>query len=275
VAENLLFYGDNLGVLRESIKDETVDLVYLDPPFNSERNYNVLFKEHGTESEAQIRAFDDYWHWDIKAEQTYAELIHPDAEKNGIPWRLTTLMESMRQFLGQNDMMAYLVMMAIRLSELRRVLKSSGSIYLHCDPTASHYLKLILDAIFGFDRFVSEIVWRRTNVHSDAKRWSPVSDTIFFYTKSDQFTWNPIHSPHSPEYLASKYRFKDPDGRVYALDNMTSPNPRPNMTYEWLGYPPPPFGWRYSRETMAILDEERRIWYPDSKGKAPTAQAVS
>ncbi len=267
--ENLLFYGDNLGVLRESVKDETVDLVYLDPPFNSERNYNVLFKEHGTESEAQIRAFDDYWHWDVKAEQTYAELIHPDAERNGIPWRLTTLMESMRQFLGQNDMMAYLVMMAIRLSELRRVLKPTGSLYLHCDPTASHYLKLILDAVFGFDRFVSEIVWRRTNVHSDAKRWSPVSDTIFFYTKSDKFTWNPIHAPHSPEYLASKYRFTDPDGRVYSLDNMTSPNPRPNMTYEWRGYPPPPFGWRYSRETMARLDEEGRIWYPDSKDKRP------
>ncbi len=269
MAGNLLFYGDNLSVLRENVSSESIDLVYLDPPFNSERDYNVLFKEHGTESEAQIRAFEDYWHWDITAERTYAELTNTDAEKRGIPGRLVTLMESMRQFLGQSDMMAYLVMMAIRLAELRRVLKPTGSLYLHCDPTASHYLKLVLDSVFGFERFVSEIIWRRTNVHSDARRWSPVSDTIFFYTKSNQFTWNPIHNPHSPEYVASKYRYTDTDGRRYMLDNMTSPNPRPNMTYEWRGFPPPPYGWRYSRETMARLDEEGRIWYPESKDKRP------
>ncbi len=269
VEPNLLFYGDNLQVLRESIAAESVDLIYLDPPFNSNRDYNVLFKEHGVESEAQIRAFEDYWYWDRTAEKTYRELTDPMAESRGVPAKLVSLIESLRAFLGQNDMMAYLVMMSIRLVELRRVLRPTGSLYLHCDPTASHYLKLVLDAVFGFDRFVSEIVWKRTNVHSDAKRWSPVSDTIFFYSKTAEFVWNPIHLPHSAEYVESKYRYAEPDGRKYRLDNMTSPNPRPNMTYEWKGFPPPAYGWRYSRETMEKLDLEGRIWYPDSKSKRP------
>jgi site-specific DNA-methyltransferase (adenine-specific) len=267
---NTLFYGDNLDVLREHIKSESVDLVYLDPPFNSNRNYNVLFAESdASDSDAQIHAFQDTWHWDQTAEGAFRELTGPEAEDHHVPARLVTLMEALRSFLGQNDMMAYLVMMAVRLVELRRVLKPTGSLYLHCDPTASHYLKLVLDGIFGPERFISEITWQRTTSHGDAKRWSPVSDTILFYSKSEDFTWNPVHVPHSEEYVASKYRHDDGDGRLYRLDNMTSPNPRPNMMYEWKGHEPPEMGWRYSRETMQKHDDDGRIWYPDSKDKRP------
>jgi len=166
-------------------------------------------------------------------------------------------------------MLAYLSMMAPRLAELWRVLKVTGSIYLHCDPTASHYLKLLMDAVFGPEHFRGEITWKRTNTHSDAKRWSPIADTLLYYSRGNDPVWNPLYEPHSEEYLESKYRFSDPDGRRYRLDNMTSPKSRPNMMYEWKGHGSPPLGWRYSEATMAKLDAEGRIWYPDSKAKRP------
>lgn len=262
--KNTLYYGDNLDILREYILPASVDLVYLDPPFNSSRNYNVLFREEsGKESEAQVAAFEDTWHWNEKAEQTYHALVTEGDE------RTANMIGALRQFIGANQMMAYLVMMAARLVELHRVLKPAGSLYLHCDQTASHYLKIILDSIFGGENFRNEIIWQRTNVHSDSKTWSNVSDTIFFYTKSRSFTWNAIYLPHSDEHLESKYKNTDPDGRPYTLDNMTSPNPRPNMMYEWKGHASPPNGWRYSKETMAKLDAEGRVWYPSDKAKRP------
>ena len=261
---NTLYYGDNLAILREHIDDASVDLIYLDPPFNSARSYNVLFKhESGDAAEAQLKAFDDTWHWGQEAEHTFHELV-----TQGSP-PIANMIGAMRQFIGDNQMMAYLVMMAARLVELHRVLKPTGSLYLHCDPTASHYLKVILDTIWGAQNYRNEIVWQRTNVHSDSKTWSHVSDVIFFYSKSAQFTWNPVYTPHTDEYLGTKYRYRDADGRTYRLDNMTSPNPRPNMMYEWKGFPFPPNGWRYSKETMARLDAEGRIWYPDSTSKRP------
>lgn len=266
---NTLFYGDNLPILREYIPSESIDLVYLDPPFNSSRTYNVLFRqEGGRESEAQIAAFDDTWHWNEAAEDTYQELV-----REGPP-HVAEMLSALRGFIaggktGGNQMMAYLVMMAARLVELHRVLKPTGSLYLHCDPTASHYLKLILDTVFGPQHFRNEIVWQRTNVHSDSKTWSQVSDIIFFYTRSAAFTWNPPYAPHSERHLQTKYANVDENGRRYMLDNMTSPNPRPNMMYEWKGHTSPANGWRYSRETMARLDAEGRIWYPDDKSKRP------
>ena len=260
---NQLFCGDNLDVLRQHIKDDSVDPVYLDPPFNSHQDYNVLCAEQdGSRSAAQIKAFEDTWRWDQVAAEAYHRLV----ETGG---RVSQAMQAFRVFLGESDMLAYLAMMAPRLVELRRVLKPTGSIYLHCDPTASHYLKLLLDAVFGPERFINEIIWKRMNVHSDAKRWSPVVDILLFYAKSDAFTWNPIYMPHDPDYVEDKYRFQEPDGRRYMLDNMTSPKPRPNMMYEWKGHKSPPLGWRYSKETMAKLDAEGRIWYPDSKQKRP------
>src|SRR5260370_24148220 len=162
ITENTLFYGDNLLILREHIPSESVDLIYLDPPFNSSRNYNVLFKdEHGTESEAQITAFEDTWHWNLAAEAAYSELL------TEAPDHIAKMIESLRGFIGDNQMMAYLVMMAARLVELHRVLKPTGSIYLHCDPTASHYLKIILDTIFGVKRFRNELIWKRTSSHGN------------------------------------------------------------------------------------------------------------
>ncbi len=254
---NKLYYGDNLGVLRENIADESVDLVYLDPPFNSNASYNVLFKSPGgAQSQAQIEAFDDTWHWNDSAERAFDDVLsggHSDA---------AIMLKAMRSALGENDMMAYLAMMAVRLIELHRVLKPTGSLYLHCDPTASHYLKILLDAILGADHFRNEIIWKRTTTHSDSKTWSRVADTLLFYTKGRLFTWNTPRDPHSEEYVSDKYRFQDGDGRLYMLDNMTSPNPRPNMTYDWKGFPSPPKGWRYSKETMSKLDAAGRIWYP-------------
>ncbi|MGH7812992.1 MAG: DNA methyltransferase [Candidatus Binataceae bacterium] len=262
MAGNLLFYGDNLSVLRENIASESIDLVYLDPPFNSERDYNVLFKEHGTESEAQIRAFEDYWHWDVKAEQTYAELTKPGVEERGIPGRLVTLMESMRQFLGQSDMMAYLVMMAIRLAELRRVLKPAGSLYLHCDPTASHYLKLILDAVFGPTNFKNEIIWRRSHPKGQAfTRFARNHDVILAVTKeASHATWNPPYVPHDPDTVMEQYKLKDKDGRPYQLTSLLNPNPdRPNLTYEFLGVTKV---WRWTKERMMHEYEEGHIVVP-------------
>jgi len=263
MADNTLYYGDNLDILRRYVKDESVDLVYLDPPFNSNANYNVLFAEKdGSRSAAQIKAFGDTWEWSLDAEQAYREVV----ERGGRP---SQAMQAFRTLLGENDMLAYLAMMAPRLIELHRVLKPTGSLYLHCDPTASHYLKILMDAIFGPKNFRSEIVWKRTTTHSDSKRWADVNDILLFFIKSDTFVWNPQYHPYNQEYLASKYRFVEADGRRYRLDNMTSPNPRPNMMYEWKGHVSPTNGWRYSRETMARLDAEGRVWYPNDKAKRP------
>ncbi len=188
---NALYYGDNLHVLREHIKDESVDLVYLDPPLNSNANYDVLFKAPGGEhSQAQIEAFEDTWHWNDVAELAFDEVM-----KSGNSNAADMLM-AVRKFLGENDMMAYLAMMAVRLIELHRVLKKTGSLYLHCDPTASHYLKILLDAIFGKEMFRSEIIWRRTGSHSSSKRYGPIHDVILFYARSEQFKWKKVVRPY-------------------------------------------------------------------------------
>lgn len=169
---NHLYYGDNLDILRQYIKGETIDLVYLDPPFKSNQDYNVLFAEQdGTRAAAQIKAFEDTWRWDQAAATAYQEMV----ETGG---RVSQAMQAFHTFLGENDMLAYLSMMAPRLVELHRVLKPTGSLYLHCDPAASHYLKLLLDAAFGPENFLAEITWKRTGTHSDAKRWSPVADNL-------------------------------------------------------------------------------------------------
>lgn len=160
-------------------------------------------------------------------------------------------------------------MMRDRLDQIKGLLAADGAIYVRCDSSESHYLKAVMDEVFGRANFRTEIIWKRTTAHSDAKSWSQVPDSIFFYTMSSSFVWNPPYLEHGEEYVASKYRHVDADGRRYRLDNLTSPNPRPNMTYEWKGFAPPAFGWRYSEETMAKLDAEGRIWYPSDKSKRP------
>src|ERR1035437_10271285 len=179
-----LYYGDNLDILRRYLKDETVDLVYLDPPFNSAQNYNAFFHEKdGTDAASQIQAFEDTWRWNQESQKVYEGLILQ-------PGKVSEVMQAFHTFLGTNDMMAYLAMMAPRLVELRRVLKATGSLYLHCDPTASAYLKLLLDAVFGKDSFLSEIVWKRTSAHSSAKRFGPVHDIILLYANGPEYVWN-------------------------------------------------------------------------------------
>jgi DNA modification methylase len=258
-----LYFGDNLFVLRDEIKSESIDLVYLDPPFNSKRDYNLLFKTpKGHDSDAQIAAFDDSWHWGEQAEREFAELLHQENTD------VAEMIQSLRRFLNESDMMAYLVMMANRLVELHRVLKSTGSLYLHCDPTASHYLKIVLDAIFGLQNFRNEIIWKRQSAHSDAKtKFSDVADIILFYAKSKETKFIPQYAEYDPDYVQKFYRFDDKDNRgLYQLADMASPNPRPNMMYEWMGFPFPAKGWRYQRETMQKLHDEGRVWYPRKSG---------
>jgi len=181
---NTLYYGDNLDVLRQHVKGESVDLVYLDPPFNSQQNYNVLFAEHGTRAAAQIKAFEDTWQWDESAARTYAETVERDGG-------VSQALQAFRTFLGESDMLAYLAMMAPRLLELRRVMKPKASIYLHCDPTASHYLKMLMDAVFAPENFRNEIVWKRHNARSTEGRWARIHDVILLYTKTSTFFFQP------------------------------------------------------------------------------------
>jgi site-specific DNA-methyltransferase (adenine-specific) len=281
ITENTLCYGDNLQVLREHVASESVDLVYLDPPFNSNRNYNVLFKdEKGIDSESQITAFDDSWHWNDAAEATYHALVM-DA-----PERIGSMIGAMRKFIGSNQMMAYLVMMSVRLVELHRVLKPTGSLYLHCDPTASHYLKIILDTIFDPHNFCNHITWQRSDTHNDAKRQFPaVSDHLLFYRKSDKQVFNKQHSGYPEKTLKEWYQYVElPDGttrrmtkeenetqtiplgsRRFNVADMTSPNPRPNLMYNYKGYPYPANGWRCSQELMAELDSKGLLLFPTSQ----------
>jgi adenine specific DNA methylase Mod len=219
---NKLYYGDNLFIMREFISDECVDLIYLDPPFNSKATYNVLFQEKdGSSSPAQITAFEDTWHWDMSAESAYEELV-----KDG-PAKLSDLVQALRSFLGTNDMMAYLTMMAVRLVEMRRVLKDTGSIYLHCDPTASHYLKLVMDAVFGFENFRNEIIWRNTNANNNAKRYGTIHQTILFYVKTKVAEFYPEAKklPYTLEYIEKFFKDRDERG-MYQADNLTGPGIR-------------------------------------------------
>ena len=253
-----LYFGDNLTILRQHLPAESVDLVYLDPPFNSKRGYNLFFKAPtGQISDAQITAFDDTWQWGEQAEREFLDLLRqPNTD-------VAELIDSFRRFLKENDMMAYLTMMASRLLELHRVLKPTGSLYLHCDPTASHYLKILLDAVFGKTNYRTEISWKRSAAHSDGKQgrkqYGNIRDILFFYTKSDEWTWNQQYTPYNEEYVRKMYRYVEPEtGRVYRLDNLTGPGgaSKGNPSYEVMGVTR---HWRYSQENMAKLIEEGRI----------------
>jgi DNA modification methylase len=271
VETNALYFGDNLKVLSERHQDggykfpsESVDLVYLDPPFNSNRNYNLIFKESsGTESEAQIKAFEDTWHWDSVARDTLAWITVDAVNEGRIPDRVARLMDALVRGIGHNDMSAYLVMMAPRLVELQRVLKPTGSLYLHCDPTASHHLKVVLDAIFGPQHFVNEISWKRSDAHNDygqgAKHLGRIHDVILFYRKSDKATFNPLYTPLPQTTIDKWYRHVEPEtGRRYNLADITGPGgaSKGNPHYEFLGVTR---YWRYSQERMQKMYDEGRI----------------
>lgn len=276
-----LYFGDNLDILRAEIKDESIDLVYLDPPFNSKRDYNLLFKTpKGHNSDAQISAFDDTWHWGEQAEREFSELLRqPNTD-------VAEMIQSLRRFLKESDMMAYLVMMANRLVELHRVLKPSGSLYLHCDPTASHYLKIVLDAIFGAENFKNEIAWKRSDAHNDAKnQYGMISDRILFYGKSKATFFVRQHGGFQEQTLKDWYQYlefsdgtirrmtkieretqKIPAGaRRFNTSDLRSPNPRPNLMYEYKGYKPHKNGWAVSYEKMVELDSKGLLFFPSNQ----------
>jgi site-specific DNA-methyltransferase (adenine-specific) len=247
---NALFYGDNLEILRTRIDNESVDLIYLDPPFSSNRSYNVLFKsKSGAEAQAQIEAFDDTWTWSQQAEDQYLGLI-----QGGAPTKVADAIEAMRRLLGDNDVLAYLVMMTARLQELHRVLKPTGSLFLHCDPTASHYLKAVLDAIFGPVNFRNEIIWQRVAAKGGQMGRLPANhDVILSYAKSSSATWNEIRLQYDPDALdaktLAKYSMIDENGRRYRLGPLLHPEQgrRPNLEYELMGVRRT---WRWSKERM-------------------------
>jgi len=220
---NQLILGDNFEVLKK-IGTETVDMIYLDPPFFSNRNYEVIWGDEG-----EIRSFQDRW-------------------SGGIDHYIAWLKE--------------------RVEQMHRILKPTGSIFLHCDWHANSYIRVdILDKIFGQNNFRGEIIWQRTNSHNDAKyKLAVLKDTIWYYSKSEKCTYNPIYTELTDEYISNFYKHDDGDGKgLYRLDNMASPNPRPNMMYEWKGFSYPVKGWRYEKQTMQKLDDENRIYYPKDK----------
>jgi hypothetical protein len=242
-----------------------VDLIYLDPPFNSQQQYNVLFREPtGQGSTAQIRAFTDTWHWDTSAEQTYQEII------TNAPLKVSKAIEALRSFIGSNDVMAYLVMMTLRLVELHRALKPTGSLYLHCDPTASHYLKVILDTIFGPTRFRNEVVWKRTSAHSDigqgARHFGRIHDIVLRYSRGNTPTWNPQHRGYDTEYVETFYRRVEPGtGRRFQAVDLTARKPGGDTLYEWRGVRPYKGRyWAYSKENMEEFERQGRLYYTKS-----------
>jgi len=264
--ENTLYYGDNLDILKRYIPDESIDLVYLDPPFKSNQNYNVLFKEkNGSQAASQIRAFEDTWTWGQDDESVYADLV-----TNG--GKVADCLQAFRTFLGPCDMLAYLVMMAPRLVEFRRAMKPTASIYLHCDEVASHYLKMLMDAIFGPMNFQSQVIWKRTTAHSNVYRaYGAITDTIFFYSKTNKFTWNQPYINQTPEDIASKFPNIDKDGRRWRSENLRNPGIRPNLHYPYtasngITYQPHPNGWTCTLEKMQKLDREGRLHFPLKTG---------
>ena len=267
---NHLHYGDNLTVLRDSIASESVDLIYLDPPFNSNADYNALFKTpKGASSPAQMEAFTDTWTWDDATSGLAVDEVkrsqYQDAAK---------MLDAMVGFLGKNALTAYLAMMAVRLIELHRVLKPTGSLYLHCDPTASHYLKILLDAVFGPRFFKSEIIWKRTFAHGNVtKNYGDVTDTIFFFSKTDKYLWNQPFRQLDADQLAKKYPKREPNGRRWQSVTLRNPGMRPNLHYPFAAsngvtYQPHPNGWSCNLERMQRYDAENRLHFPQTQDGA-------
>jgi DNA modification methylase len=262
---NKLYFGDNLDVLR-AMPAECVDLIYLDPPFNSNAAYGVLYgTRRGGPSQAQARAFEDTWRWGRESQRALEETADRHLEAGA-------LLDAFQKLFSGSSMMAYLAMMGVRLVELRRVLKASGSLYLHCDPTASHYLKILLDAIFGPARFRNEIIWKRTTAHSSAKKFAPVHDVLLYYAKSEQPVWNDVRTEYDPAYLDKYYRFDDGDGRLYWRDNLCAAGTRRGDSGKpWRRIDPGAKGmhWKYTVQRLEELDAQGRIYWPSKPNSMP------
>ncbi len=268
---NLLWYGDNLEILRDNVTDESVDLVYLDPPFNSNQAFNVIFAKHPGDAEAaaaQVKAFDDAWHWGPVTDQQYQRY----ALAGELPTRTANALRAFYTLLGENDAMAYLVNMAPRLVELHRVLKRTGSLYLHCDPTMSHYLKVMLDAIFGAERFRNEIIWKRSHAHNSAHRFGANHDVILFYGKARDSRWNAIYQSYNESYITKHYKHVDETGRRYKRENPTGPGIRHGETGQpWRDINPTAKGRHWVRPPARLeeMDAAGLIYWPDKPGAWP------
>lgn len=270
VQPNLLYYGDNLEVLRRHIRDESVDLCYIDPPFNSKRTYNQIYNNVGHEDRAQAQAFIDTWTWDDHANDCYGQIL---TNVNGVQTsKSTELMRGLDVVLGRGSLFAYLVSMSVRVAEIRRVLKPTGSFYFHCDPTASHYLKLICDSLFvplGGD-YKNEIVWKRTTAHSDSKQgathYGRIHDVILFYSRGDKPAFNPQWLPYDKEYIETHYRYvEEGTGRRYRKGDLTANKPGGDTSYEWKGVRPYTGRyWAYSKAKMEEFEAQGRLVYTKS-----------
>lgn len=265
---NTLYYGDNLDIMKNHLRDESVDLIYLDPPFQSGRNYNIIFrpeKDGVKGATSQIETFEDTWLWSEKAQEEYLGLITGKLTKSPPPQRLIDLMKAMRSYLDACPLMAYLCMMAPRLLEMKRVLKPTGSIYLHCDPVASHYLKLVMDAVFDTSNFRNEVVWKRTDAKGNVqKKYGWIHDIILFYTKSNEWKWYQQFMEYDTDYTDAFYSLVDENGRRYQATDLTAPMSRASkgQIYSFKGYTPPPSRcFVYALEKMEQLDIEGRIVY--------------
>lgn len=250
---NTLYYGDNLDILRRYVKDESIDLIYLDPPFKSNQDYNVLFAEqNGSRSAAQIKAFEDTWQWDSAAAQAYQDSV----EQGG---KVSDALQAFRKFLGDTDMLAYLAMMAPRLVELGRVLKPTGSIYLHCDSAASHYLKLLMDGVFGPGQFRNEIIWRRTGSHNSNERFGPIHDTLLFYSKTDRYYFKRVFRPYLMGHVGGYFKQEDERGK-YWTNALTGAGTRTGQSGKpWRSYDPTAVGRHWAipgkiAEELALAD---------------------
>lgn len=262
---NELHFGDNLDVLRGMAPD-SVELIYLDPPFNSNAAYNVLYgTRRGGPSQAQSHTFEDTWTWDHAARRA----LEQTAQRH---LKAGALLDAFSAVIPESNMLAYLAMMAVRLIEMHRVLKGTGAIYLHCDPTASHYLKLLMDSIFGPQRFLNELIWKRTSAHSSAKRYGPVHDTILFYSRTDGFTWNKLFQPYDQTYIDAFYTHRDADGRRWRRSDLTGAGIRHGETgRQWRGIDVTAKGrhWAWPPSELDQLDAEGKIHWPEKAGGMP------
>ena len=269
--DNKLFYGDNLDVLRRKIESGSVDLCYIDPPFNSKRNYFQIYNNQGGEDRAQAQAFVDTWEWGDEAVEGLEYILHIDrlqGNAGSTQWteQAVELIRGLEKVLGRGSLLAYLVHMTLRIVEIHRVLKPTGSFYLHCDPTASHYLKLILDAVFCGQggEFLNEIIWKRTTTKSDAHQgatnWPRIHDVLLVYSRSKAVrnTFTQPFTDYTAEYIASIYKYDDGDGRKYTLDKLTAPGmgTRGHPRYELMGVDR---HWVYGEQRMKELIAEGRI----------------
>lgn len=263
---NRLYFGDNLHVLRKHLPSSSVDLIYLDPPFSPNAAYNLIHRSaQGETDESQRKAFKDTWDWEGDAPLAMDEVRRADLD-------VFRIMQAFQASLGTSRRMAHLAMMSLRLLELRRVLKSTGSLYLHCDPRSSHYLKILLDAVLGPDCFRSELIWKRTSAHRGARRWGPVHDVLLFYTASNTYTWNKVIEPHGAGYIERFFDMTDAQGRRWKRADLTVAGTRKGETGKvWRGVDVTARGrhWAFPPTELDRLDREGKVHWPEKADGTP------